>query len=127
MFQRQEQDPNRPQFVAEAASRPGHAGEGIELGSEVWKFCFLFARTDEEQHVASWGSPSFNAPDEVCSVCFADRDQRPFVQCYGEESLIGTTVKVWEKVRVGEVRVGGPTQRAHEMSLFFFFFLRLEP
>ena len=53
-------------------------GEGIELGGEVWKFVFLFAKADEEQHVVSWGLPSYNAPDEVCSECLADRNHRPF-------------------------------------------------
>ena len=40
-------------------------GEGIELGGEVAKFFFLFAKADEEQHVVSWSLPSHSAPDEV--------------------------------------------------------------
>ena len=29
-------------------------GEGIELGGEAWKFFFLFAKADEEQHAVAW-------------------------------------------------------------------------
>ena len=47
----------------------------------MWKCFFLFAKADEEQHVVSWGMwgmPGYNAPDEVCPECLANRDQRPF-------------------------------------------------
>lgn len=51
---------------------------GIMLGGHLWKFILLIAKADEETHVVAWGLPSYNAPDEVCSECLADRAHRPY-------------------------------------------------
>ena len=55
-------------------------GEVIALNEDgqPWLFILLFAKADEECRVSAWGLVSYNAPDEVCPECLADRCIRPF-------------------------------------------------
>ena len=51
---------------------------GVRLGDDMWRFVLLFGKADEEVRVNTWGLPSYNAPNEVCSECLANRTTRPF-------------------------------------------------
>ena len=43
-----------------------------------FQFCLLFAKADEQCHCDEWGMTSYNAADETCTECLANRSSRPF-------------------------------------------------
>ena len=49
----------------------------IDEFGQVWGAILLFSEADLEQDTVGWGLPSYNAADECCGWCLANRSSRP--------------------------------------------------
>ena len=56
-----------------------------------WRFLLLFSKADEEVRCVEWGAKSYNAADECCSECLADRERRPWSDMRRSSRWRGTT------------------------------------
>ena len=88
---------NNPMWRALLSDLEALAVGGV--GEEGWRFLVLFAKADEQVRCDEWGLTHYNAADEVCSECRANRTSRPWTDMRraslwrGTENMDATTYR----------------------------------
>jgi hypothetical protein len=91
------------------------------LARGPWKFLLLFALGDEEVRCVEWGLTSYNAKDECCSECKADRHGRPWTDMRRGASWRGTEAFTLDEYRSRMRRPLHPMADSKFLWRFFFF------
>ena len=74
----------------------GHTQDNVVLAHDAhgrtWRFLLLFCKGDEQQRADEWGLVHYNAGDECCTECLADRTTRPFSDLQASAAWRSTTI-----------------------------------
>lgn len=86
-----------------------------------WRFLLLFVKGDEEVRCVEWGLQHYNASEECCSECKADRSGRPWTDMRRGASWRGTEGFTLEQYRARIRQPLHPLANSKFLWRFFFF------
>lgn len=86
-----------------------------------WRFLVLFAVGDEEVRVVEWGLTSYNAAEECCSECKADRQHHPWTDMRRGAAWRGTEFVTLDQYRARFRQPLHPLANSKLTWRYFFF------